>query len=162
MMDVRETDLLGIGKKYHVKTSFGEDAVIVIHDDGRREIYSYDESENVSACVLTFNDDEARTVAGIIGGMYYKPKALETVEMALNDLLIEWYRVPDDSPVISRTIGELEVRKKTGAAIIAGITHRGTEINPGPDYVISRGATLVVAGERRQIKLLKDLLLRAA
>lgn len=159
MSTVRESDLIGIGKKYQIKTSYGEEMVIVIHDDGRREIYSYDEEENESKCVTTLNDEEARQVAGILGGLSYKPKALENIEIALDDLMIEWYKVPQDSHSVRRSIGELEVRKKTGASIIAAIMGEETVINPGPDYVIVPGSTLVVAGKRSQIKLLKKILL---
>ncbi len=159
MSIVRESDLIGIGKKFQIQTSYGDDMVIVIHDDGLREIYSYDDEENESKCVMTLNDDEARQVAGIIGGLSYKPKALETIELAIDDLLIEWYKVPGDSNSVSKTIGELEVRKKTGASIIAAIQEDNTIINPGPEHEISPGSTLIVAGKRNQIKLLKKILI---
>lgn len=159
MSNVKETDLIGIGKKYQLETSYGDNVVIVIHDDGRRELYNYDEAEHESRCVLTLNDEESRQVAGIIGGLSYKPKALETIEVALDDLIIEWYKVPTESKAITKTIGELEVRKMTGASIIAAINQDETIINPGPDYIISSGITLIVAGKRNHIKLLKQILL---
>lgn len=159
MSIVRESDLIGIGKKFQIETSYGDDMVIVIHDDGRREIYSYDDEENESKCVMTLNDEEARQVAGIIGGLSYKPKAMETIELAIDDLLIEWYKVPSDSGSAMKTIGELEVRKKTGASIIAAIQEDNTIINPGPEHEIAPGSTLIVAGKRNQIKLLKKILI---
>jgi|SRR5690554_4819749 len=159
MSTVRETDLIGIGKKFQIKTSYGDDMIIIIHDDGRREIYSYDDEENESKCVMTLNDEEARQVAGIIGGLSYKPKAMETIELAIDDLLIEWYKVPGDSNSVRKTIGELEVRKKTGASIIAAIHEDNTIINPGPEYEIMSDSTLIVAGKRNQIKLLKKILI---
>jgi TrkA domain protein len=161
-MQVRETDLIGIGKKYHLKTIEKEEAVIIIHDDGRRELYSYDPDDGQSDCVLTLSDEESRQVAGIIGGMSYKPKALETVEVELDDLVIEWYKVPAKSPAAGQSIGGLEIRKQTGAAVIAALVGGGTEINPGPDYVIADGATLVVAGKRSHIRKFKDLFIPAS
>lgn len=159
MSNVKETDLIGIGKKYQLETSYGDHVVIVIHDDGRREIYEFDEVESESKCVLTLNDEEARQVAGIIGGLSYKPKALETIEVALDDLIIEWYKVPSEAKAINKTIGDLEVRKMTGASIIAAIEEDETTINPGPDFIINPDTTLIVAGKRNHIKLLKQILL---
>jgi len=155
---VRETDLIGIGKKYQIETEAGDHMVVVIHDDGRRELYRYDEEENESRCVMTLTDDESRQVAGIIGGLSYKPKALDTIEVALDDLIIEWLKVEENDRAIHKSIGELEVRQRTGATIIAAIKDGDSFINPGPDYVIAPGVTLVVAGKRNHIRLLKEIL----
>ncbi|MNV56829.1 K(+)/H(+) antiporter subunit KhtT [compost metagenome] len=108
---------------------------------------------------MTLNDDESRQIAGIIGGLSYKPKALETIEVALDDLRIEWYKVEGKNEGAGKTIGELEVRQRTGASIIAGIRDDDTVINPGPSYLISPGTTLVIAGKKNNIKLLKEILL---
>src|SRR5690606_14525905 len=125
---------------------------------GRRELYRYDQEESESKCVMTLSDEESRQVAGIIGGLSYKPKALETIEVALDDLSIEWIKVSNSSPSLGKSIGELEVRKRTGASIIAAIKESDTIINPGPDYVITANTTMVVAGKRSHIKLLKEIL----
>ena len=158
MSVVRESDLIGIGKKFQIETEAGDNMVVVIHDDGRRELYRYDDEENESRCVMTLSDEESRQMAGIIGGLSYKPKALETIEVALDDLIIEWYKVEGDAGSIHKTIGQLEVRQRTGASIIAAIHESETVINPGPDYLIVTGTTLVVAGKRNHIKLLKEIL----
>lgn len=158
MSIVRESDLIGIGKKYQIETDAGDQMVVVIHDDGRRELYRYDEEENESRCVMTLSDEESRQVAGIIGGLSYKPKALETIEVALDDLMIEWIKVEPSDPSTNKTIGELEVRQRTGASIIAALREGESTINPGPDYVITPGTTLVVAGKRNHIRLLKEIL----
>lgn len=158
MSIVRESDLIGIGKKYQIETQAGDNMVVVIHDDGRRELYRYDDEENESKCVMTLSDEESRQVAGIIGGLSYKPKALETIEVALDDLIIEWYKVEGTASSLGKTIGELEIRQRTGASIIAAIKDGDSIINPGPDYAITPQTTLVVAGKRSHIKLLREVL----
>jgi len=159
MSIVRESDLIGIGKKYQIETEAGDNMIIVIHDDGRRELYRYENDESETHCVMTLTDEESRQMAGILGGLSYKPKALETIEVALDDLRIEWYKVEESSDGADKSIGQLEVRQRTGASIIAAIREDETVINPGPDYVISPGVTLVVAGKKSNIKLLKEILI---
>ena len=159
MSIVRESDLIGIGKKYQIETEAGDKMVVVIHDDGKRELYRWDDDDSETHCVMTLSDEESRQVAGILGGLSYKPKALETIEVALDDLRIEWYKVEASNDGVNKSIGELEVRQRTGASIIAAIREEETIINPGPDYVISPGVTLVIAGKKSNIKLLKQILI---
>lgn len=156
---VRESDLVGIGKKYQVETVAGDDMIVVIHDDGKRELYRSEDDGSETHCVMTLSDEESRQLAGIIGGLSYKPKALETIEFALDDLRIEWYKVGETSDGAHKSIGELGVRQYTGASIIAAIQDNETIINPGPEHIILPGSTLVVVGKIANIKLLKEILL---
>lgn len=157
---IRETDLPGIGKKYQVETNLGSKLVVIIHNDGRREFYHFSD-DNPDECIsqVSLNDEESRQIASIIGGMHYKPKALDTVEVALDELVIEWCRIESHFKCIHKSIDELQVRARTGATILAIVEKGSQKINPGPSDILMEGMTLVIAGERQQIKLLNDLLI---
>jgi TrkA domain protein len=160
MFSIKESDLPGIGKKYQITTRSEDKFVVIVHDDGRREMYHFDHDDpDETISMVTLDDEEARHVAAIIGGMTYKPKALETVEVALDNMIIEWYKLEGSSPWVGKTIGDLDIRRKTGATIIAIVEkdHKQT-INPGPDKQLTAETTLVVVGERKQIKALKEAL----
>lgn len=160
MSIIRESDLPGIGKKFLIQARSGDKLVIVIHDDGRRELYHFeDDDPEETISQITLEDDEARQIAGIIGGMTYKPKALETIEVTLEDLIIEWARIEPHYKCVGQSIAGLQVRQRTGANVLAIVNKKEQKINPGPDDILTAGSTLVLAGERKQIKQLKELLI---
>jgi len=162
MSSIREITLPGIGQKFEIKTRSGDKLVVIVHDDGRRELYHfYHTSPEDSISMISLDDSEARQISAIIGGVAYKPKALESIEVALDDLVIEWYKIETGMNAVGKTIGELEVRQKTSASIVALISpDQSKKINPGPEEVIGAGMFVVVMGERQQIQAFKRLILK--
>ncbi len=160
MSTIREAALPGVGRKFQIETANGDRLVIVIHDDGTRELYHFArKNPDRVASVVTLEDAEARQIAGIIGGLTYVPKALPSAEIVLDDLLLEWYSIPPRAACIGKTIRDLQVRTATGASIVSIIEpDRVKRLNPEADTVLNEGATLILAGDRRTITKLKRLL----
>jgi TrkA domain protein len=160
MSTIRESDLPGVGRKFQIEAQSGDRLIVVVHDDGRRELYHFDPNDpDELLSMVTLDDTEARQVAGIIGGLSYTPKALESMSITLEGLAIEWYKVEPGSAAIGQTIGQLQVRQTTGATIMAIIEGDGRRhINPGPDQTLAEDVTLVIAGERRQVQAFKRLI----
>jgi len=78
---------------------------------------------------------------------------LGEVAAALKSASSETLFVEPDSIALGKTIGELKLREKTGASVIA-ITREGhTMVNPGPETTISAGDVLVLLGGTGQIDL---------
>jgi len=160
MSTIRESDLPGIGRKFQIEAQSGDKLIVVVHDDGRRELYHFDPNDpDELLSMVTLNDTEARQVAGIIGGLNYTPKALESMSITLEELVIEWYKIELGSAAIGQTIGQLQVRQATGATIMAIIEKDGRKhINPGPDQTLAEDVTVVIAGERQQVQAFKRLI----
>ncbi|MCY7782557.1 MULTISPECIES: cation:proton antiporter regulatory subunit [unclassified Bacillus (in: firmicutes)] len=155
-MRVRESELPGIGQKVEMITRNHDKISIIIHHDGRRELYYFDENDH-EECVASvqFDDAEARQISAILGGMAYKPKALESVEAALDDLIIEWFKTETGAPAIHHTIGDLDAGKEYQVTVIAIIKkNQKKQLNPGSETVIDEGDTLVISGERNGLKRL--------
>lgn len=160
-MNLRETDLPGIGRKYSLQTRSGENLVIVVHNDERRDLFHIDpDHSDDMLSMVTLDDEEARVVSAIIAGVMYKPKFSDNQEITLDGLVIEWIRLEPLSKCVGKQIGQLDIRRVTGATILAAVERdKSKHINPGADYVFTGGLTLVVAGEREQLNQLKKLLL---
>ena len=160
MSSISEVFLPGVGRKFQVETLDGDRLVIVIHDDGTRELYHFTRKNlDRPASVLRLTDGEARQIAGIVGGLTYVPRSLPMAEVILGDLVLEWFKIEPRAACIGKTIRDLHVRTATGASIVSIVEPDQTKrTNPEAGTVLNEGATLIVAGDRRTINSLKRLL----
>ena len=160
MSSISEAFLPGVGRKFQVETLSGDRLTIVIHDDGTRELYHFSRKNlDRPASVLRLTDGEARQIAGIVGGLTYVPKSLPSTEVVLEDLVLEWFTLPQGASAVGRTISELRIRTRTGASIVSIIEpNRTTRTNPEATTLLNEGATLILAGDRRSNAKLKELL----
>lgn len=152
----------GIGRKFQIETIGGDRLVIIIHDDGRRELYHFTKKNPERATsVLTLTDGEARQIAGIVGGLTYVPKALPAEEVVLDDLVLEWYTIEPKAFCIGKTIRQMQARTVTGASIVSIVEpNRVKRTNPEANTLLNEGAILILAGDRLNIKKLKELLIK--
>ncbi len=158
-VDLRETRLPGIGVKYGFRTSDGGRLAIVLHNDGVREIYFFrHEGDDEPSVVIRLDDDEARQLGAVIGGAYERPKIVEDLELALGELAIEWVAVPEDSPLLGKTLAECGFRAKTGITVIAILRDPEPVAGAQPSDRIQRGDTLVTVGKLGQYSAFRKLL----
>lgn len=160
MSSISESNLPGVGRKFQVETLSGDRLIIVIHDDGTRELYHFGRKNlDRPSSVLRLTDGEARQIAGIVGGLTYVPKALPNTEVVLEDLVIEWFTIPEGAASSGRTISELQLRTDTGSSVVSIIEpNRTKRTNPEASTLLNEGATLILAGDRRSNAKLKHLL----
>lgn len=146
MLEVHETRLPGVGCKFTFRTRHHDEKVsTVVHVDGLREVYHYEEHAE-EPHVIVLDDEEARHLAAILGGMVYQPKLVKDLEVALKDLVMEWIELPSDSPIVGLTVATCRIRSTTGATIVAILRDKGSLATPHPDEELRKGDTLVVIG----------------
>ncbi len=152
-MQFRETDLPGVGKRYTLELEDGGELTLIIHNTGRRELYIIEEDEEEPTCVISLTEDEAKELGFLLAGTTYQPVAPERMELIMKEMVMEWVKVGERSNLVNRTIAEAQIRKKTGASIVAIIRGEDMLVNPDPNTTsIMPGDILVVAGTRQQIK----------
>ncbi len=68
-----------------------------------------------------------------------------------SEVEVERYRLKEDSTVIGKSLGELELPARTGALVVAVIRRDETLSNPGGSFRVESGDLLVLAGKREEI-----------
>jgi len=149
-MDVSETDLPGVGKRFEFGIGGGETVVIVVHNTGRREVFVRPEPGADAEAVLDLTDQQARVVGSILEGAYFQPVATDTTTTTIGDnVMLEWYTLDEDAPLVGKSLEEANVRSETGATIAA--IERGGDViqSPDPDWMFEAEDHLIVVGTRK-------------
>jgi monovalent cation:H+ antiporter-2, CPA2 family len=87
-----------------------------------------------------FDSELPERLDRLLAGVRVRPQALE----------IDWIDLPSGSLAENRSIGELEVRKRTGGSVVAVNADGIAWPNPGPDYRIPSGASVAILGNSEQ------------
>ena len=74
------------------------------------------------------------------------PKQVEIANLnaALQDAVTQTVRLTEGSPVVGKTLGEIDLRKESGATVIAVVRDGATKINPGANYRLEVDDSVVV------------------
>jgi TrkA domain protein len=158
-MGLLEARLPGVGVRYSFTSARGNRLAVIIHNDGRSEIYVFTTpADEEPQAVVQLEDDEARQLGAILGGAYERPKIVADLELALGELAIEWIAVPPDSPAIGHTLAECGFRARTGITIIAILREPEPVAGAQPGDVVQKGDTLVTVGRLGHYRVFRKLL----
>lgn len=148
-MDITETDLPGVGRRFELDIGDGETAVVLVHNTGRRELFVRPEAGADAEKLLDLSDKEARVVGSILEGAHFQPVSTDTTETTIGEnLMLEWYTLEADDPLVGQSLGDAEVRNLTGATVVAVERHGEVIQSPSPNVAFEAGDELVVIGTR--------------
>lgn len=156
-MSVYETDLPGVGRKFDLELSDGTFASVVVHHDGRCELYRQSNRDANGEKLLDLTGTEANKLGSILEGAYFESVNVDELSAPLGDAIIEWVTIPERSSLVGSSLQETNIRQETGATVIA--VQRGTETvsSPSPDFELAAEDILVTIGTREQQAKLNEL-----
>ena len=156
-MAMHEADLPGVGRKFWMTTETGEKITLIRHNTGKRELYRFRKGEEFPSAVIELTEEEARQVGSVLSGEM-QPRVVETMDVLMRDLVIDWIRLEPGFKATGRSIGQLEIRKRTGVSIMAILRGDTCIPNPSPDTRIQAEDVLFAIGKADQIAHFKTLL----
>jgi voltage-gated potassium channel len=98
----------------------------------------------------------------VMANLMLKPQVTAFVDVVTSaagaDLRFEELEIPEDCGPAGRTIGELRIRGRTGAVIVAVRKKDGHfETTPNPDMRLEPGDVIIAAGTTEELRLLDEL-----
>ena len=157
-MVIYEAEVPGVGKRFEIETGGDERFVVIIHHDGKREIFRRSGENADAEKLFDLSSKQATEVATVLEGANFQPLDLDDADIPLGEAIMEWVEIPDDAPVAGKTLDEARVGEQTGVTIAAIQREDETLASPGADDTLVSGDILVVIGSRTDQKAFESLL----
>ncbi|MGD9824036.1 cation:proton antiporter [Desulfobacter sp.] len=101
--------------------------------------------------IQTYTDAFRKELYAPFFNISQRYRTLSQLQKACDLLEFNWIKLVADSPVVGRTIKELELRKKIGISVV-GVMHDGVmHPNPIADYQFKAGELIAVMGSTQQL-----------
>jgi TrkA domain protein len=117
-----------------------------VHRDGHRELLIYCKGDEDS-CSETIDlvQTESAALVELFGGTKITER-LTDIRHDVQGLAIEWLTIESQSPLVGRSIGDGQIRTRSGASVVAVLRGGESHPGPGPDFVFQPGDVALVTG----------------
>lgn len=156
MEKIQETTLPGVGICYDFTTRAGTRVGVVVRSTGRKElvVYAEDDPDAVAESV-DLSVEESQVLADFLGNQAIR-ETTGGIAGLIEGVAVDWVTVP--KAAAPRAIGDLQVRSRTGASVVAVVHDGQIDPAPGPDRVLHPGDTVVVVGAPESLTMVVELL----
>jgi CPA2 family monovalent cation:H+ antiporter-2 len=95
---------------------------------------------------------------GMLRGLHLQGKSLDQLSQFLAGTTTDTFLILQDSPAAGRSLGELQLRSRSGVTVIAIVRNETSTHNPGPEFVLQTGDILVLMGSHKALDQANQLL----
>lgn len=88
---------------------------------------------------------------GMLRGVSKTKRSMEKITELLRAGTAETFYVSKDSPAVGNSLGDLDLRQKTGATVIAIVREEKSFTSPSPEFKIREGDTLVLVASHQDM-----------
>ena len=149
--------LPGVGTRVDFADEYGSPFCVVNRDDGDVEIYlpaNRDEHPTIR-----LSEGSAHAVGALLAGRYeLTPTLPDRADRVLGGLIFDWVHIPSGGRAADQTIAGLEVRKRTGATIVAILRGHVPIVAPEPHTRLEAGDDVVTVCRPADLPGLRDYL----
>lgn len=160
MARIEQTRLPGVGVRHEFVTSSGRRLGVILHRAGHRDLLLYGSDDpDAAAEAIRLDESDSIALAEILGGSQVT-QSIEDIRQSVEGLAIDWIPLATGWAAAGHTIGETEMRRRTGVSIVAILRGETTIPSPEPSEVLDAGSTAVVVGTlegiARAVALLRE------
>jgi TrkA domain protein len=157
-VELFETPIPGIGVRYEFTSGAGDRVGVLVRRDGRREVMLYDDVDpDACRAVVPLSREESATLVELLGGSKVTER-LSDLRHEVVGLAIEWVTLEAGKGMAGRTIGDGQIRTRTGASVVAVLRGDRSIPGPGPEFGLQAGDVALVVGSIDGVRTAQQLL----
>ena len=157
-MDVVETLLPGVGRRYEFVLDGGMKLCIVSTRDDHYIVSTFDRDDpDVGRTLFELDEDEAVTMAEILGAPRIAVK-LADLSREVPGLASEQIEIAPGSKFDGKTLGDTQMRTRTGSSVVALVRDDRVLASPEPSQDLVGEDVLVVIGTNEGISKARAIL----
>ena len=157
-MDVVETLLPGVGRRYEFTLDDGQRLCIVSTRDDHFIVSTFDRDDpDVGRTLFELDEDEAVTMAEILGAPRIAVKVAD-LSQEIPGLTSEPIEITPGSRFDGQTLGDTQMRTRTGSSVVALVRDDRVIASPSPAQDVVQGDVLVVIGTTEGITKARAIL----
>ena len=146
-LEVRERNIPGVGMRYEIDLDDQQTVMVLLHTNGRREIYCRDlEESDEFEPMFNLSDAQARTLGLFLVGAYYQPIATKFGQKSSSGRYVDWYAIDSGTPLDGVERGAVAFSEEFGVTLLA--VERGDAVHSTVDdaFTFAAGDNLIVLG----------------
>ena len=145
-MDIEEIRLPGVGLRHDLVVGAGQRVGVVSQLNGERELVLYDKHDpDACRAVLHLSVEEASMLAELLGAPRITER-LARLREQVEGIATEGIVLGPESPYVGRTLGDSQLRSRTGASVVAVVRHSEVTPSPTPSFRFQAGDKVIVVG----------------
>lgn len=146
MAKFEQTQLPGVGVRHDFQTESGRRVGVITRHSGRRELLVYDQRDP-DACRASLELSNADRIAlvELLGGGQVTASLMDS-QQRVEGLAIDWFHLHANWAAAGQTIGDTQLRRRTGVSIVAVLRGGETVPSPQPSEPLNADDTVVVVG----------------
>ncbi len=159
-MDVNVTPLPGLGTRQDFTTRAGRRVGVISYRDGRLELIASgpDDPDRIAASV-GLTAEETSTLANLLGAPQLVAQLTEQ-QREVTGITTWQLPITAGSPYDERTLGETEMRTRTGTSIVAVIRGGTVQPSPRPNFEFAAGDLVIIVGTADGLQSAAEILER--
>ncbi len=150
-MYIDEEELPGIGMRNDFLTSSGRRVGVISHRAGHRDLLVYKDGDPDSVSEsIRLSEGEADVLAEYLATRRVIQRLSHITEQ-IDGLDTEKMKIEPGSPLAGVQLGDADIRRKTGASVVAIWRNQLVDVSPMPDFELMPGDVLVVIGSEEAL-----------